>query len=533
MERKPLTAAQIAKLKQTVEAGKKLIELDDARNDFLKFCKHIKRDINGNTTFKEPPHIRVIAEALEKVLTGEIDRLAISMPPRHGKSESVTRLFPAYYLGRDPLAQIILAGYSETFAIMEFGMKIKAILGSNEYQQLFPQAHIDMRSEGVSNLVTKHGGMIASVGRGGIIKGRGANLFIIDDPVKDDEDSDLVREKLWDWFSGVAMSRLEQPGGRMLVVMTRWSEDDLLGRLLDPKSKFYNAEEAAEWTYLKIPAEIKTEAMSQALDIPIGNFLWEEKIPKKFYQSMKRIHPRNWATLYMQEPAPEDGTFFKKEYIKPYEADEMPKNMNWFMAGDFAISDKERADSNCMGKVGVDEHGVLWVHPDLYWEQQSDTNIILDNMFRLLKADPKPQIFWAERGHISQSILPILRVRMQEEKLYVTIDDNCTPSKDKKTRARSIQARMSMGMVRLPKFAWWYNDAVDQMMKFDGGKRGGVHDDFIDMMSWFGIGLEREYPATAITPREPVAKVGSIDWVKASSKQQKLIDERRRASGGF
>lgn len=221
-------------LRQTMRAAERLRAVDRARHDLIEFTKLMMPDVNNEddvnaTRYSVAPHHRLIAQALEKVEKGEILRLAISIPPRHGKSELATRNFPAFFVGQDPYRQVICAGYSETFARSEFGAKIRRIMQSPAYAQVFPDATLAGGSKAVDNLVLREGGNIASVGRGGATTGRGADLLLIDDPIKDAEEasSPTIRQKLWDWYTSTADTRL-MPEGRVVVIQCMTGDTPVL-----------------------------------------------------------------------------------------------------------------------------------------------------------------------------------------------------------------------------------------------------------------------------------------------------------------
>lgn len=244
----------------------------------------------------------MIAETLEAVERGEIDRLMVTMPPRHGKSEEVTIRFPAWVLGRNAKAQVITASYNSDLAT-DFGRKVRNVVNSPRYSNIF-DTRLAVDSKAANRWNTNEGGAYVAAGVGTAVTGRGADYLIIDDPLKDraEAESELKRNTVWDWYTSTAYTRL-MPKGRVIVVQTRWHEDDLAGRLLEAVEKGGD-----KWVCLNLPA-IDGE----------GKALWPERYPVEALERIKAaIGPRDWAALYQQQPSPDDGDFFKRDWFDLY-----------------------------------------------------------------------------------------------------------------------------------------------------------------------------------------------------------------------
>ena len=211
-------------------------------------------------------------------------------------------------------------------------------------------------------------------------------------------------------------------------------------------------------------------------------------------------------------PSPPEGTFFKREHIRTYTPEELPSNLVYYAASDHAVSEEERADPSCIGCVGVDEDDNVWVLPDITWRKM-DAEVATEAMLDQMRMY-NPLFWWAEKGHISQSIGPFLRKRMVEEGVYINIVEQ-TPVKDKRTRAQAIQARMSMGKVFFPQFAPWWRDAKDEMLTFPDG----THDDFCDWLAWIGRGLQLQVSAETRRATKKAPETGSIQWILQTSKR--------------
>ena len=228
-------------------------------------------------------HHRLIAEKLEAVERGEIDRLMIFMPPRHGKSELASKRFPAWCLGRNPKRQIIAASYNSDLA-SDFGRNVRNIVAEPEFGQVFRNVGLAPDSQAANRMNTNHGGTYVAAGVGTAVTGRGADIALIDDPFKDREEADSQRRRdvVWDWYRSTLFTRL-MPGGAVVVILTRWHEDDLAGRLLEA--------EGDQWTVLSMPA------INNA-----GEALWPEWYDVDALARIKAtIGQREWSALYQQQ----------------------------------------------------------------------------------------------------------------------------------------------------------------------------------------------------------------------------------------
>lgn len=524
-ELSPLEAAELQ-----LKAGRRLLSVRKAKDSLIEFVRLMMPDPSDPddstlSRYQVAKHHQVLARALEEVEAGNLPRLIITLPPRHGKSQISSKAFPAWFMGRDPYRQLIVASYSATMA-EDFGRTVREYMQTSTFQQIFPGCELRKGGAAADRVQTEAGGIGAFVGAGGALTGRGADCLLIDDPVKDREDANsaTMRDKLWGWFLDVAMTRLMGGMGRVVIIMTRWHEDDIVGRLTDPGNKHYNAEEAAQWQVVSFPALAKVDdIMGRPLDEP----LWPDRITKEFLVSQRRLNPKGFSALYQGDPSPEDGDFFKKEWISTYQPHELPRNLRPYCSSDHAVSLAQDRDPTVLIPCGVDEEDTIWVYPDVWW-RRAETDDVVDAMIELM-ARHKPLLWWAERGHISKAIGPFLRKRMQEERTYCSIEE-IVPVKDKQTRAQSIQARMSMGKVRFPAFAPWWSNALQEMMSFPAGK----HDDFVDALAYIGLGLGRMASASrAPAKKEEAPPVGSIKWVKAAAASEARQRALQKAIAGF
>ncbi|MES3016213.1 MAG: phage terminase large subunit [Bacteroidota bacterium] len=508
---------------QKILAAERIIKTRKARECLIDFAELMLPDPenpedSNKSQFQAAEHHRIIAAALEEMERGNIRRMIITMPPRHGKSELCTRLFPAWFTAKNPGAQIIIAGYSESFAQEEFGSEIRNHMIKQEFGQIFPGCNLDVNSKSSSFLKTTVRNKITITGVGGKINGKGADLMIIDDPIKNDEEADSLtsRNRISSWFNSTVRSRM-MPGGRILVIMTRWHEDDLVGRILDPQGPAKNA--IKKWKILHLPAIFNEGTKKEKA-------LWPAWYPLSELHAIKEdmTDKRWWYAMYQGTPAPEDGDYFKKKMFITYKEDERPplEQLRIYGAMDLAVSKGAANDKTCLLIVGVDREGTIWVL-DALWERLAADELVEDLVISLLLH--KPMIVWGEKGQIAKSVGPFLRKRMKEKKCWTLIEES-SPTMDKQARSRSSRGRMSMGMIKFPINAHWWPDAEQEMLKFPNGK----HDDFVDALSLIGLGLDIQIPGSKSVTRTPeVVTVGTVAWMKKSSdRRKKLLNKKKR-----
>jgi len=535
------------------KATRRLLAIEEAKSSLLQFLRLMNPDPDdmedaGRSLYQETPQARLLCEVMEKIAAGDLSRAAVSMPPQFGKSSVISHAFPAWIAGRFPWIKLILGTYSQEFA-EEWGGKVRALMTSDPYRQIFPG--LSFRKGGSSRgllVIDDHGGELAFVGRDGKTTGKAGDMLIIDDALKNkaEADSPTILRQIWEWFTAVTFSRCHSSSA-IVVVHTRWNQNDLIGRLCDPEHPEHDKLTAEKWKYINIPAVVTDQKLADALglklempaddevklqfgDRPMSS-LWPERKGLKFLAEAKRLDKSVFEALYQGNPSPEDGDYFKRANLIGYKLEDLPRNLRKYSASDHAVSPKEeeRRDKTCMGTVGVDEDGILWVLPDLYWEREGDTSKIVEMMINKMQLH-EPMIWWAENEHISKSFKPFLVKRMIEERCYGTmLDDSITPSKELLVRARSIRGMIELGRVRFPTFAPWWPEAQAEMLRFPNA----VHDDFVSFMSLIGTGLLREIKPSKTREPEKVVRVGSLAWVKARSEAEKRRAKRLTAAGGM
>lgn len=522
-----------------LKARKRLEATTSARNSLIEYMLLTMPDPQDPddvtlSKYQITPQARLLCQIIEKVERGELQRVAVSIGPQMGKSQILSRGAPAWLTGRDPTKNLILGSYNQNFA-EEFGDDVRAIVTSSAHRQVFPE--YDLRKGGGAKdlLITTKGGKSAFVGVGGSGTGKPADIFIVDDPLRNDDDaqSPTMRNRLWNWFTKVANTRIHNDSA-IIVVHTRWHEDDLIGRLCDPdhplRKKDYDGI-ADDWTYINLPAVVTDPDLAKALGLTLmvqqdelvrAQFgvkpmaaLWPGKFHLNFLAKQKRMDKRGFASLRMGKPAPEDGDYFKAaDLVEYFSPGELPRNLRKYGASDHAVTEKQKNDASVIGCVGIDENDDIWVLPDIVWDRM-ETDGVVEAMLAQFKAH-KPSLWWMESENISKSFGPFLRKRMREEQTYVAIDP-VTVSKDKKSRARSIQGRIQMRKVHFPMFAPWWADAKNELLKFPYG----THDDFVDWLAHIGQGLTKEIGAPIEkASNDNVVRVGSMQWVLAQTKNR-------------
>jgi predicted phage terminase large subunit-like protein len=419
--------------------------------------------------YRDGAHHRLIARKLEAVERGEITRLMISMPPRHGKSMLSSEFFPAWYLGRNPNHYVIAATYAQDLAD-DFGRKVRNQIVDPLYQAVFPGVGLKTDSTSarrfnvsgaLDSFTTDQDGAYFAVGVGGPLTGRGAHLLLIDDPVKNREEaeSEVIRRKTKDWYTSTAYTRL-MPKGRIVIIQTRWHEDDLSGWQL-------REHQQEGWDVLSLPA----------ID-DAGKALWPEQYPIEALEKIRRnLGPRDWTALYQQSPSPEDGSYFLKEWFHLYDHAPPLETMKVYGASDYAVTDAG-GDFTVHIVVGIDPVGQMWLL-DL-WRKQATSDVWVDAWCELVTR-LKPSQWAEESGQINAGVGPFLMRRALET--GASTWRRQFPSRhDKAIRARSIQGRLAMRGMMVPRNAPWLADFLSELMAFPNGR----NDDQPDALGLIG-----------------------------------------------
>jgi predicted phage terminase large subunit-like protein len=436
------------------------------REDLTAWCVH--------AGFKPALHHQLIIDRLEDVASGKIRRLALFLPPGSAKSTYASVLFPPWYLQRHSGAAMIAASHTQELA-ERWGRRCRNLI-EQHHEQLGVDLAADAKAAG--RWETAQGGEYFAAGIGGSITGRRADLVIIDDPVRNREDADSedMREKAYQWWLFDLLPRLK-PEAAIVIIQTRWHEDDLAGRILQA--------EGSEWTVLKVPMEA---GANDPLKRAAGERLWPDWFTAAMVAKAKS-DTRVWSALYQQEPAPDSGDYFRSEWL--HTADHLPTrdSVNVYGASDYAVTSRG-GDYTVHIVAGVDDEGRMYLL-DL-WRGQTDSAEWIEAWCDMVE-DWRP-IQWAEEsGQINASVGPFLKKRQHERKAYT--HRRQFPSRhDKAVRAQSIRARMATLGLYLPKSAPWRADFESELLRFPAAK----HDDQVDALSLLGQLLdairEREGP---------------------------------------
>jgi len=396
----------------------------------------------------------------------------IFAPPRHTKSELASRRFPSWALGRDPKRQIITSTYSGEFAL-DFGRDVRNIVDTQDYKNIFPDVSLADDSKAANRWHTNKGGVYVAVGVGGPITGRGAHIALIDDPFKNREeaDSELMRNKVWDWYTSTLYTRL-MPSGAIVLILTRWHEDDLAGRLLEKQKQGGD-----KWRVVELPA-IKDEGSDNE------KALWPAWYPVPALKRIKNaIGPRDWSALYQQNPEPDEGIFFKREDFKRYPLGDHPKYLTKFGASDYAVT-ADGGDFTEQGVSGLCPEGILYVLDWIYGQTESD--VWVEDLLDLVEKHD-PVIWGAETGQIKRAVAPWLNKRSLKRNVYVDLEPMSNAG-GKATNARSFQAMTRLGLVYIP-ICEWGDRLINQLIKFPAG----AFDDAVDVCGIMGRLIDKVY----------------------------------------
>ncbi|MBG6172674.1 putative phage terminase large subunit-like protein [Labrenzia sp. EL_208] len=502
----------------SIEEELRLLQIQEAiqlsRERFMPFVKYTMPDHEApndptKSAYKDALHHRGIARIIEKVIDAEIPFLILCCPPRHGKSELVSRRLPAFFLGQHPEQEVVVSTYNDDFA-EDFGAQVREIMTSPQYKNVFPGTKLTKSGRAKDHLVTTRGGAAYFVGRGGSLTGRGGHILICDDLIKDAKEasSKAIRNQAWDWFTKVAMSRRR---GRKLVIMTftRWHSDDPIGRLTDPENPYYNEKIARRIKIINLPAIADDD---DPLGRAPGEALWPDgpdTFDLDFLEEQRLLDPLGFEALYQQRPTMADGILFNRDDIRYYDENNLPplEELRFYCTSDHAVSTEQRRDFSVLLKFAIDPMDNIYLL-DCWWRRQK-SDVVVEAMLEMARPGPTAPLIWfAERGQISKSIGPFLKKRMMETKNYFRLVEE-TPVNDKEQRAQSISARVALGKVFFPRAAPWTERAINEMMAFPNGN----HDDFVDALSLIGLGLRFQVGGVG-RKTDKSYKPGTLAWIK-------------------
>jgi predicted phage terminase large subunit-like protein len=414
---------------------------------------------------------RQIAAQLERVERGEIDRLMLLVPPRHGKSELASRRFPAWYLGRHPERQFISASASATLA-EDHGRDVRNLINGAEYADVF-ETRLAEDSQARGRWRTQAGGSYFAIGVGGALYGRGADVLLIDDPFGSmaDARSERVRKEVWSWWGGTVYNRLER-NGKIVLINHRTHTQDLSGMLLEQQ-----AAGGDKWDVVEVKALLDD-----------GIAAWPERYDAATLARIKQnISAKDWSSLYQQSPVIEEGGFFKEDWIKPiiWPHGAPPPFVRTYGASDLAMT-SGGGDFTVHVVIGIDTENRM--HLLDMWRKQAAPKEWVEAQCDMIKRW-KPAWWAHERVHIVAGIGPYLETRMRQRQAYCT-QELFVARHDKAVRSQSIRGRMELNGLFVRADAPWLSDLKAELRSFPDGQ----HDDIVDSLGLVGQLMDRWAP---------------------------------------
>ena len=436
--------------------AKDLTDSEKAKNNFMDFTKTVWEEfINGR-------HHRIMAEKFNRIATGDLKRLIVNMPPRHTKSEFGSYLLPAWLMGRNPRLKIMQTTHTAELAF-RFGRKVRNLMNSKEYSKIFEGVELRADSQAAGRWETSKGGEYFAAGVGGAVTGRGADLLIIDDPHSEqDALSPTAMENAYEWYTSGPRQRL-QPGGSIVIIMTRWAENDLTGKLIRQQARDILAD---KWEVVEFPA------LMPETDEP----LWKEFWKKEDLLAVKgSLSIGKWEAQWQQNPTSEQSAILKREWWKTWEGDEIPPLEYVMQSYDTAYSKKENADYSAITTWGV-----------FYPVEGEPPNIILCDArrgrwdFPELKRIAKEEYdYWEPECVIIEAKASGMPLTQELRSMGIPVQNYATSrGNDKFTRVNSIAPLLESGLVWAPDTRW-AEEVIEECASFPVGE----NDDFVDTVT--------------------------------------------------
>jgi len=442
--------------KTEVQLQKELLEeqlrkLDLAEKRFIPFVKHVWPE------FIEGDHHRKIAQKFEDIASGKIKRLIVNMPPRHTKSEFASYLFPAWMVGKNPKLKVIQTTHTGELAV-RFGRKMKNLVDQESFRQVFEDCRIAADSKAAGRWETNKGGEYYAAGIGGAITGRGADLLIIDDPHSEqDALSETAMDSAYEWYTSGPRQRL-QPGGSIVIVMTRWSTKDLTGKLLNAQTE----PKADKWEVVEFPAIM-----------PSNNPVWPNYWKLEELEAVKAsLSEAKWQAQWQQNPTSEEGSIIKREWWKEWRQKDIPDLIHIIQSYDTAFSKKETADFSAITTWGV------------FYPQYKGPHVILLDVRKgrwdfpeLKKIALEEYKYWEPETVIIEAKASGTPLTHELRQVGVPVV-NFVPSKgnDKHVRVNSVAPLFESGRVYYPADKRWAEEVIEECAAFPYGE----HDDLVD-----------------------------------------------------
>jgi predicted phage terminase large subunit-like protein len=483
-----------------------------ARRTLADFCGLIEipgapiGDDDASETFQpirapQALHHQLLNGKLEEVEAGTLRRLMVFMPPGSAKSTYASVVFPVWFMGRTRRRNVIVATYASDLA-RKIGRRARSILKQPVYREVF-NTGLSADSSAADEWALDNENEFMGGGILSGITGNRADLIVIDDPIKGraEADSETIRARTRAEYDDSIKTRLK-PGGRIVLIQTRWHEDDLAGQLLpedyDGQTGWVEGRDGERWYVISIPAQ--AERLDDPLGRRPGEYLWPEWFDEAHWRSF-RANARTWSALYQQRPQPDEGTYFQRDWFKRYELDQLPKALRVYGTSDYAVTE-DGGDFTVHRRWGVDATGDIWLLPGGY-RAQSTTDKWIEAVIDQMMLSPRPMAWFGEAGVIQKAVEPALLRRMKERNVPCRLE--WLPSiNDKPTRARGFQARAAMGTVHFP--AGPEGDAIlGEYLRFPAGR----NDDDVDAGSMIGRALDMAHPAVVRpdpAPKDPTPR---------------------------
>ena len=439
-----------------LDRAKDIRAAEAAREHFMDFCLAVWPEfINGR-------HHRIMAEKFDAIARGELKRLIVNMPPRHTKSEFGSYLLPAWLMGRNPRLKIMQTTHTAELAF-RFGRKVRNLMNSGEYTRVFSDVSLRADSQAAGRWETEKGGEYFAAGVGGAVTGRGADLLIIDDPHSEqDALSPTALEHAYEWYTSGPRQRL-QPGGSIVIIMTRWAENDLTGKLVRQQARDILAD---KWDIVEFPA------LMPESDEP----LWPEFWKKDDLLSVKgSLSVGKWEAQWQQNPTSEQSAILKRDWWRRWEDEDIPTLQYVMQSYDTAFSKRESADYSSITTWGV-----------FYPEEGGPANIILVDAQRgrwdfpeLRRVALEEFKYWDPEMVLIEAKASGMPLTQELRNMGIPVT-NYSPSRgnDKFTRVNSIAPLLESGLVWAPDTRW-AEEVIEECAAFPAGE----NDDFVDTVT--------------------------------------------------
>lgn len=477
-----------AELLALLEEQTRRIMVTKARSDFIAFCKQVYPG------FKVGPHHLYIAKLLKDIIDGTCKRLTVSLPPRFGKSETISYLFAAFYLGHFPRHKVMMVTHTATLS-ESFGRRVRNLINSEEYQAIFPETRVADDQKAAGNWRTSQEGEYYAVGVGGAVAGRGADLLLCDDLISEQAmlgNFQLAFDTAWTYLQTGPIQRL-MPGGTIVMIATRWGVADPIGRAL----KWAKANPASpQWVEVRFPALMEREVEAADGTKQIKEIsLWPEQWSIEELQSKKAsMAPQYWNAQYMQEPTAEGAQIIKRSWWRVWDKKRPPDTYFVIASYDTAFEEKTSADYSAGVIVGVfdieDDDNKGLTTPQLIVLDAWKKRVEFPELKKLVLEDWKnwkPDVLQIERKASGAPLVQELRRSGIPVSDVVVSRGTAQQSNDKIARTNAVAPVFESGRVWIPDMGWAW-ELVEEMNSFPVGEHDDMHDAMVHAVKRFRDG---------------------------------------------